>query len=328
MSDLAKLREAVSKMKLVRLELPQICDPDVLRGATMGLFPRNSDSEDDRDGDQNIQNGGLSEQNIWNEDLGDQIQKMLQAQPLLEEFELGDLISRTTIKSLQDRLQALDVPNLKSLRADTYIALPFLRVTPRLESLNLAMAVWSGELLSEMETSSVATKLSISRFTIRVWSSNEWLWNNLTKVFSLFPRTEELSVSINCLTSNKPVKHASYFFKKIGDRIGVLPSLRHIDVIFETCHPKTPGIRKVEMESIRDFKIACPLLETVVDPERRLWTFRPDRQILAGLAAHLVGPLMREPLGPGKDLPAPEAASTTGARREMMHLRSRPIRKK
>ncbi|KAG8925744.1 hypothetical protein FRC00_003660, partial [Tulasnella sp. 408] len=201
-------------MKLVRLELPLIYDSDIFPGGCLELLSPDSDSEDGRDGDENIQNGDLGDQNIWNDDLCDQIRKMLQAQPLLEEFKLADLISGTTITSLQATLQALDVPNLKSLRADPYVAMAFLRVAPRLEGLNLMITDWKDALLSEMETNSAAIKLSIRRFTIRVWYSDEWLWNNLATVFSLFPNTEELSVSINSLTSSKTVKPAKYFFRK------------------------------------------------------------------------------------------------------------------
>lgn len=77
---------------------------------------------------------------------------------------------------------------------------------------------------------------------------------------------------------------------------------------FETLYPETPRIYEVEIQSMINSKTACPLLETVVDPERRLWTFQPDRQVLAGFEARLVGPLMANHSRRLKDLPNPEEA--------------------
>ncbi|KAG9021990.1 hypothetical protein FS837_006813, partial [Tulasnella sp. UAMH 9824] len=65
----------------------------------------------------------------------------------------------------------------------------------------------------------------------------------------------------------------------ISDSVHVLPSLRNLDVEFETFYWNTPRIYEVEMQSIVNSKTACPLLETIVDPERRVWTFQPDLQV-------------------------------------------------
>ncbi|KAG9022584.1 hypothetical protein FS837_006284, partial [Tulasnella sp. UAMH 9824] len=77
---------------------------------------------------------------------------------------------------------------------------------------------------------------------------------------------------------------------------------------FEAFYPETPRIYEVDIQSIIKSKTACPLLETVVDPERRLWTFRPSRQELASFEALLVGPLMEKRSGRLKDLPNPDEA--------------------
>ncbi|KAG8925742.1 hypothetical protein FRC00_003658 [Tulasnella sp. 408] len=284
-------------MKLARLELPLINDPHVEYECVL---------YEDSDGEEGVWTG---DEETWDGDLGSEIRKLLQAQPLLEEFKLSDYgISYKTEESIQANLLASDVPNLRSLQAGPGLALAFLRVAPRLERLNLTISNWSSTLLSEMETSSAAIKLSIRHFTIRIWYSDKWLWDNLASVLSLFPNTEELSITINSLTSQKKVNPANYFFTKISDSIYVLPSLRNLNVEFETIYPETPRIYEVEVQSIINSKTACPLLETVVDPERRLWTFRPDRQVLGCFEAHLVGPLMEKCSERMKDLPNPEEA--------------------
>ncbi|KIO18710.1 hypothetical protein M407DRAFT_156073 [Tulasnella calospora MUT 4182] len=181
----------------------------------------------------------------------------------------------------------------------------FLPVANRLESLNLRIEDWDDRLLSNMETKSTAIKLAVRHFTIRVWYSNEWFWSNLAKVFALFPKTEELSVAINSLTTATDVEPASYFFEKVGNNIYELPSLRHIEVKFETLYPETPGIFEVGTDSLVEYKTACPTLETVVDPAKRLWSFRNNHQGSGDFEAWLVGPLTRERPAPVKDLPAP-----------------------
>ncbi|KIO25968.1 hypothetical protein M407DRAFT_24718 [Tulasnella calospora MUT 4182] len=296
--DMAKFREAIFKMKLVRLEVPLIDEPQ-------------SDFEciiyEDSDGEEQAVGG----QSNWDVDLGKEIRNLLQAQPLLEEFKLSD-ISTTTTESLQANLKASDVPSLKSLQAVPEVAMVFLRVAPRLESLDLMMRDWDNTLFSEMENNSTTIKLSIRRFTIRVRYSDKWLWNNLAMVFSLFPNTEELSVTICSLTLRKGAVRAKHFFPQVCDSVYVLPSLRSLEAKFETPFPRAPGAREVEMQPIINCKVACPMLETVVDPERRLWTFRPDDQVLGAFVAYLVGLLMEENLNLGNDLPAPEEAIHRG----------------
>ncbi|KAG8968230.1 hypothetical protein FRC05_001611 [Tulasnella sp. 425] len=286
---MAKFREAIFKLKLVRLQVPNIHDPHTEYGCS---WPGESDSEDE-----------------WDGDLGDEIRRLLQAQSQLEEFKLSDSsITYKTATSLQASLKASDVLNLKSLQASPVVAKAFLPVAARLESLNLTISNWGDRLLSEMESKSAAIKLSIRRFTIRVWYSDEWLWNNLAKVFALFPKTEELSVTINSLTTATDVEPAKYFFEKVGDNVYVFPSLRRIEVRFETLHRETPKIFEVEIGSMLRARAACPMLETVVDPEKRLWTFRPDHGMLGGCAPHLLGLLMTDHLVQENDLPAPEGS--------------------
>ncbi|KIO25969.1 hypothetical protein M407DRAFT_24719 [Tulasnella calospora MUT 4182] len=289
--EMAKLREAIFKMKLIRLDVPLIRDPHTEYAC---VWPGDSDIEDD-----------------WNGDLGDEIRKLLQAQPLLEEFKFSDSsITYKTSASLRNNLKHSDVPSLKSLQASPHLAMAFLPVANRLESLNLRIEDWDDRLLSDMETKSTAIKLAIRHFTIRVWYHDEWLWSNLAKVFALFPKTEELSVAINSLTTATDVEPASYFFEMVGKNIYHLPSLRHIEVKFETLYPETPGIFEVGTDSLVEYKIACPTLETVVDPAKRLWTFRYNHQGSGDFEHWLVGPLIKERLAPVKDLPAPEGSNS------------------
>ncbi|KAG8948636.1 hypothetical protein FRC04_009400 [Tulasnella sp. 424] len=277
--------EAIFKMKLVRLDIPILRDPHTCY--TCG------------DGDLEAD---------WDGDLGDKVRKLLQAQPLLEEFSVENSVTYKTAASLQANLKVSDVPSLKSLHASPDVVMAFLPVAPRLESLNLMIDHWNDQLLSQMETRSAAIKQSVRRFAFRVWYSDydHWIWNNLTNVFALFPNTEELSVVVNSCTSDRNVKPAKYYFEKIAQNICVLQSLRVVEVQYETMYPKTPGIFEVDTGSVAAFKTACPLLETVVDPEERLWTFRLDRQGSKGFIPQLVGRLMAKRLGPVIDFPDPE----------------------
>ncbi|KAG8901815.1 hypothetical protein FRC00_004317 [Tulasnella sp. 408] len=232
--EMAKLREAIFKMKLGRLEISVIRDEELEFDCTI---------YDDSDGEEQACGGREAG---WYRDLRNEIPTLLQAQPLLEELKLNisdSEITTTTAEGLQASLQVSDVPSLKSLQAPPEVALAFLQVAPRLESLNLMVRSWNNTLFSEMETHSAATKLSIRRFGIRVWTHDNWVWDNLAMVFLLFPNTEELSVIIDSHTRSKRVELAKYFF---------------------------------------------------------------GQSSLIGFAAHLVGPLIEERLGPLDDLPAPK----------------------
>ncbi|KAG8920190.1 hypothetical protein FRC01_000881, partial [Tulasnella sp. 417] len=208
--EMAEFRETIFNMKLVQLEVPLISDPDVLPECIyQRVLNEDSDGEENWDGESGSLGG----------DLGNKICRLLQAQPLLGELKLTDPeISHTTKQSLQENLQVTDVPSLKSLQADPYVAMAFLRVAPRLESLNLMLASWDDALLSKMETNSAAIKFSIRRFTIRVkYSSGEdqWFWKNITKVFSLFPNIEQLAVTVNAFTRKEETEPARYYFQMV-----------------------------------------------------------------------------------------------------------------
>lgn len=292
--EMAKLREAIFKMKLGRLEISVIRDEDLEFDCIM---------YEDSDGEEQACGGREAG---WDQDLGNEIRTLLQAQPLLEELKLSfsDFeITSATAEGLQANLQASDVPSIKSLQAPPEVALAFLQVAPRLERLNLTVTIWNNTLLSKMETHLAAIKLSIRRFGMRVWAHDNWVWSNLAKVFLLFPNTEELSVIIDSPTRSKKVELAKSFFGQVVDSVYVLPSLRKIEVKFENPYSEDLRIPEVEIKSIIDCKAACPLLETVIEPARRLWTFRPDSRVLSGFAAHLVGPLIEASLGPLDDLP-------------------------
>ncbi|KAG8921097.1 hypothetical protein FRC01_000416 [Tulasnella sp. 417] len=282
---MAKFREAIFKLKLTRLQVPHIRDPHTEYAC---VWP-----------------GGSIIQDSWDGDLGDDIRKLLQAQPLLEEFNLSTMsITYKTSGSLRDRLEASDIPCLKSLQAAPYVAMAFLPVAGRLESLDLLIEDWDDGLFSDLEAKSTLAKLSVRCFTLRAEYDDEWFWNNLAKVFALLPKTEELSIAIDSLTSNRNVEPAKYFFEKVSNDIQILPSLRHLTVTFETLYPETPKIFEVGMETLLECKLSCPMLETVVDPEMRLWIFRLDHQSSRGFVPQLIGPLTAWHPEPAKDLPA------------------------
>ncbi|KAG9051544.1 hypothetical protein FS837_004054 [Tulasnella sp. UAMH 9824] len=276
-------------MQLVRLEVPVLRDPHTLHHFCDGGWDYWPGA------DRSV-------------DVGDAIQKLLQAQPFLEELKFSNSdLSPKSAASLRTCLQPSDVPSLKSLQATPWVALAFLPVAPRLESLNLMLVKWGDGLLDEIQANSAEIKLSIRRFDIRVWysKSDPWFWKNLAKVFALFPSTEQLSVAID---TKNDVALAEVYFEAIANNIYVLPSLREIEVRFETRFPNIPGILEVETQTIVDFKRACPLLETVVDPEGHLWTFRPERQSSGVFVPFLLGSLATE-CRRTEDLPAPREAT-------------------
>lgn len=197
--DMVSFREVIFKLRLLQLGIPILRDPHIEYAC---VYPQSDLPEE-----------------TWDGDLGQEIRKLLQAQPLLEEFSLtGPSLSRKTAASLQVNLQAPDVPNLKSLQASPDLAVAFLSVAPPLESLNLTIGDWDDRLFSEIETNSAATRSSVRRFTVRVWDSDEdrWFWSNLASVFALFPNTEELSVGINSCGTVKDVEPAKYYFEKVS----------------------------------------------------------------------------------------------------------------
>lgn len=193
--EMVKFRGAVFNMKLIRIEIPCLRDPHARYACR---WPGNSKIEDK-----------------WEGDLGEEIRKLLQAQPLLEEFKLSD--SSITYTSLQASLKASDVPYLKSLQATPTVAMAFLPVAPRLESLNLMITHWGDQLFSQMETNSAAIGPFIRRFTIRVWyyDFDTWLWDNLAKVLALFAGTEELSITITSQTTAANEEPASCYFRRV-----------------------------------------------------------------------------------------------------------------
>ncbi|KAG8894000.1 hypothetical protein FRC00_009705, partial [Tulasnella sp. 408] len=178
-----ELRKAVSKMRLVRLTFHESWE----------YLRRNS-----------------------RVDFGANIRRLLQAQPCLEEFRFSESIEDITfsrVASLRACLQASDIPNLKSLKAPPVIAMVFLPLATRLESLDLMTADWDDRLLSEIESKAAAIKLSIRRLVIRVsnFYHDQWFWNNLNNVFALFPNLEYLSITVNSMTTARGVKPARFW---------------------------------------------------------------------------------------------------------------------
>ncbi|KAG9051545.1 hypothetical protein FS837_004055 [Tulasnella sp. UAMH 9824] len=291
-----ELRKVVSKMRLVRLDVPLLVDPHAgfeheIIFSGLGLPRNNSDV-----------------------DLGVDIRRLLQAQPFLEEFTLSNSVGNRSVASLRACLKGSDIPNLKSLKAAPDVAMVFFPVAPRLESLYLIMTDWNDQLLFKMETKAAAIKPTIRRFGIRAWhfDHDQWFWMNLAKVFALFPKTEKLSVAIGYEPNPGDLESlpAEFYFKTIADNLHVLPSLREIKVRYEPLNYNNPDIRKTKTETIADFKTACPLLETVVDPEYFVWMFQSDRQSPRGFAPFPVGHLLMSKMywSPMKDLPAPKGS--------------------
>ncbi|KAG9018809.1 hypothetical protein FRB90_009279 [Tulasnella sp. 427] len=282
-------RDVVSSMKLVRLEIPSLHDPNTKYICT---WP-----------------GDNIEVFDWGGDLGQDLRRLFQSQPLLEELVLPTSgITCKTVDSLRTNLKESDIPNLKFLEAGPGEVTAFLPVAPRLERLSITLNDWGEGMLSTVATALTDARLSIRDFSIRVWLDEDdstWIWTNLDRVFGLFPNTESLYVTVNALTSDPNVKSASYHFSKVAINVHVLPLLRNVTVKYEAWDPAKPGIFDVEIESVQAFKSACPILKSVIDPMRRLWTFREDSY---GAKEYRLNPaknLMKEYRGYWRDLPAP-----------------------
>ncbi|KAG9018810.1 hypothetical protein FRB90_009280 [Tulasnella sp. 427] len=283
---LSELRDAYFGMKLTRLEIPK------LRGPYIQVFswPGDEIPADD-----------------WDGDVGQELCKIFQAQPLLEELVLPtSSILGETGDSLQTNLKDSDIPSLKLLQASPDDGPAFLTAALRLETLSLTIGDWNETVFSRLETASTVIRLSLRHFNIRVWlySDNQtWVWDNLDRVLGLFPNTEGLCITINA-SSRSDAKNANYHFKKVADNVCVLPALRSVTVKYECPTPLPPGAVNVEDETVEAFKSACPLLQSVIDPMQRLWTFRGDSQSAKELSSHLVGKLIEEYHGFRQDLSA------------------------
>ncbi|KAG8921098.1 hypothetical protein FRC01_000417 [Tulasnella sp. 417] len=284
----ARYRETIFNMNLTRLEVPAIYDVKVRRSCVRRL----PDAPPE-----------------WDGDLGAEIRKLLQTQPLLEDLALAETsISYQTVSSLESNLQPSDIPKLKSLEATPRIAAAFLSVASQLESLNLLLTSWAwGDFdFSKLNGTPPAVRLSIRRLAIRVSYSDGWVWSHFDSVLGLFPNTEELSVVVSALTSSKEVEHAKHYFDKLASYVYVLPSLRNADVRYQTMYPETPGILEVGEGSIFEFKTACPLLETLVSPKGEIWGFSPKHN--SGGGSSIIGRITKDWDEWQEDLPPQDEA--------------------
>ncbi|KAG8944312.1 hypothetical protein FRC04_002032 [Tulasnella sp. 424] len=292
----ARFRNTISKLKLVRLEIPRLHDPNI-RGCC-GQLPRGWN---------------------WRGDLGVEIKKFIQSQPLLEHLGFTDYssITSTTVSSLEKHLQSSDIPSLKSLTAGPSLAAAFLPVASQLESLNLMPANWNDQLVLKIEASSERV-MSIRRLNIPVLYYDNWSWSNLSRVLGLFPNTENLVVSIAATPS---AKNANYYFDQVAQNVHVLPFLQDVEVRYTTAHPETPGIYDVDQKLLVDFKASCPLLENITTPKSEVWAFS---QTLSGRETpRLIGRVDHRWNGPEKDLPSPyedEESSSNASKRETPRL--------
>ncbi|KAG8984093.1 hypothetical protein FRB90_005580 [Tulasnella sp. 427] len=271
--EMSAFRDAILRMKLTRLEIPLLWDP------------KTSDDEEVCFGWLASESDGEEEEEDWDGDLGQELRKVLQSQPCLEELALptGDL-AWETVDSLRTNLKESDIPNL-----------------------SLTIGDWDKDVFSALEAASKSIKLSIRSFSIRVWYHGDerwWFWTNLDKALGLFPNSEFLSITINSMTTVKKMPSAQYYFAKVANHVYLCPALRSVEVGYETLYASKPGIFDVEAQTIDQFKAACPLLQSLVDPMGRLWTFRPQPRSSGGSCAHLVGKLRPEYYGHQNDLPA------------------------
>lgn len=194
----ARIRSVVSGMKLARLSISLIEDP--MEG--FGDF------------------GPPMPEEGWDRKAVAEIRTMLQAQPLLEELLIkSSSLSDELLSTLQSTLCSADLPNLKSLEAVPRLAIAFTAVAFRLETLHLLpIWNWGEELFYQLKMNSASIRLSLRRFRFEVWYGDGWVWDNLDKIFTLFPNLEDLCVMIHARSDAEP---AIYYFDKV--RVALAP---------------------------------------------------------------------------------------------------------
>lgn len=96
---------------------------------------------------------------------------------------------------------------------------------------------------------------------------------------------------------------------QVTEATRVLSRLRQLEVCYKALNPQFKDI-ELEMEDIIECKTRCPLLETLIDPEGRLWEFEADAGTGPAGEGHgprqLVGRLESRAEGFAEDLPGPE----------------------
>ncbi|KAG8927256.1 hypothetical protein FRC01_007765 [Tulasnella sp. 417] len=150
------------------------------------------------------------------EDMVHDIRSLLQAQPRLEYLNLVYCrVSDEVLAILKANLSSSDVPSLKSLEADQYLAIPFMAAASGLQTLKLYMnGKWDDNLFSQLESISFKSQFSLRRLVI--WSPDEWPLENFARVFALFPRMEELKLGISAFLKRPDLRPAEYYFNAVG----------------------------------------------------------------------------------------------------------------
>ncbi|KAG8944317.1 hypothetical protein FRC04_002037 [Tulasnella sp. 424] len=282
-AEAARLRETISKMKLIDLEIevPSKEDPDRFC-CTLGA--RN--------------------------ELGSRLLAILRAQPLLESFAFSELrvILAGTPYNIRSSIQDSDIPNLKSLTARQDMAAAFLPAAHRLESLSLTG--WWGfhrQIMRTLEGLPAPRRASIQNLTLSVKRGEEEIWLNLPRILALFPNVQKLNVGI--ILFQKVPSEAKQLFNQVTEAARVLSRLRQLEVCYEAFNSQFNVDIGLEMEDIIECKTRCPLLETFIDPEGRLWEFEDDAgpgSAREGHGPRLVGRLESRAEGFAEDLPGPE----------------------
>ncbi|KAG9045255.1 hypothetical protein FS837_006737 [Tulasnella sp. UAMH 9824] len=264
----SRFRDLLSNLKLTSLTIPWVPDP------TYDLESLGSLEYEEEDREQEI----VAE-----------IRAVLQTQPRLEDlFFPSSYLSERILSILESDLLPSDVPNLKSLQADPRVAISFLAVSPGLESLTLFNTSWGDGLFFKLKVGSATIRSSLRRLAIRVWSSDEWFWVNLDKVFALFPNMETLYLAVDATTPYRSVQPAKYFFEKIVDPSRLLRSLQSIEFEYSSL---LKGLSEVGMESVVALKTKCPHLKTIITPKNQMWLFQHGQEPSTDSVPTLVGPI-------------------------------------
>ncbi|KAG8933893.1 hypothetical protein FRC01_006507 [Tulasnella sp. 417] len=279
----ARLRSILSNLTLTSLTIPRISDPTDYYAS-------------------------LPPQEDLNLEIVDEIRAVLQMQPRLEDLYFPpSYLADRFLSTLETSLLPSDIPSLKSLQAHPGIATSFLAISPGLESLTLFIIIWDDGLFSKFKASSATSRYSLRHLTIRVWYSDKWLWENLGKMFALFPNMETLDFTVNATASNPKPQPAKYFFEKIAGQSHTLQALQKLEFQYDSF---LEGGSDIERESVVTFK-RCPHLKTIITPKNQMWQFQQGLEGSAGSVLTVVGPIgLRwcEPESLFKDLPHPNEA--------------------
>ncbi|KAG8933896.1 hypothetical protein FRC01_006510 [Tulasnella sp. 417] len=224
-------------------------------------------------------------------DLGPDLLTILRAQPLLENFVFSERsIVDETPESIQSNIQDADIPHLRSLTARFESAISFLSAAQRLESLTFPEG-WDFEIISRLEKIPASAGASIQNLDIQAYNHEEEVWLNLSHILAVFPNVRKLSVGV-VVVEGFEVPSAKQL-------------LNQLEVRYNPLTHQTSLVVEVAVEDVIQCKASCPMLETLTDPEDRVWTFIYDSDSTGGAyTPYLAGRLENLPKGFKNDLPA------------------------